>query len=186
MKRGDDPRHAPAVGRGEHDLLGQIRGGGMRHRVVRMNHVEAELARDLDDARGQGDHVLRLTKERIRRCINPVKAEPRLVLTETKGGIGADQMHFVAAPRQGLGQLGGDDAAAADRGVTHDADIHPTLRSSKSETRSCGSRTMTPSAKATPVSAPRWASRLSISCRKLDAVSRVDTRSGSLGANWLT
>ncbi len=45
----------------------------------------------------------------------------------------------------------------------------------KSDARTTGSRTISPSAKATPIWAPNWASRLSMSCRNVDAVSRVGT-----------
>ena len=51
------------------------------------------------------------------------------------------------------------------------------------DSRRSGSRTARPSANRTPACAPNCASRLSISCRKLDAVSRVSTLPGPLGAN---
>ncbi len=55
----------------------------------------------------------------------------------------------------------------------------------KSDERTTGSRTISPSAKATPACAPNWASRLSMSCRNVEAVSRVGTADASDGANWL-
>ena len=38
--------------------------------------------------------------------------------------LAAQEVHVVAAQRERLAQLGGDDAAAADRRVTDDADVH--------------------------------------------------------------
>ena len=97
----------------------------------------------------------------------------------------------MAAIGQRLRQLGRDDAAAADRGVADDADVHgftgSGLRSAVKRFtgsgfkvsflnrfgRTIGSLTTTPSANATPASAPNWASRLSISCSKSGDVRRV-------------
>ena len=69
-------------------------------------------------------HVLRLAEQRIARRVDLVKHEPRMERAEPERLVGADDVHLVAAIRQRLSQLGRDDAAAAHRGVTDDADIH--------------------------------------------------------------
>ena len=51
-------------------------------------------------------------------------------------------MHGVSTVRQRVRQLGGHDAAAADRGVTHHADVHG--RCFSSPDRTTGSRTTMP------------------------------------------
>ncbi len=56
--------------------------------------------------------------------MHAMKRQARLILAETERRLGADQMHLMIAPRQRLRQLGGDDAAPADRGVTDDPDMH--------------------------------------------------------------
>jgi hypothetical protein len=52
---------AGSRGRREH-LPRQVRGGGVRNRVVRVHDVELLGAGDLDDLVGQRQQVLRLTK----------------------------------------------------------------------------------------------------------------------------
>jgi hypothetical protein len=50
--------------------------------------------------------------------------DARDILIEPYGIGVADEMDFVAARRQFQAELGGDDTAAAVRGVTGDADSH--------------------------------------------------------------
>ena len=106
------------------DLLREIRGGRVRDRVVRVDDVEGELARQLDDLVRQRQQVLRLAEQRIASACGRGETPARLVIAETERRLGADEVHLVAAPRERLRQLGGDDAAAADRRVTDDPDIH--------------------------------------------------------------
>ena len=44
-------------------------------------------------------------------------------LRQPERRISADEVHLVAAVGQRLPELGGDDAAAADRGVAEEADV---------------------------------------------------------------
>src|SRR5204863_1306048 len=128
--------------------------------------------------------VLRLAEERIRRRQHLVKGEARLEFTKAERHLRADDVHLMAALRQRLAELGRDDAAAADRGVTDDADVHAVQSRSRCG-RSTGSRTTNPSAKSTPASTPNCASRLSMSVMKRGDVSRVCTASAAGGVNWL-
>ena len=127
------------------------------------------------------EQVLRLAEQRIGRRVDPLKRQARLVLASRNGGSVLIRCTSWPRAASALRQLGGDDAAAADRGVTDDADVHGralaagALTSRKMRSRSTGSRTTMPSANATPASAPNCASRLSISCWKRGAVSRVAT-----------
>ena len=82
-----------------------------------------------------------------------MERQARLELAQPERRIGADEVHLVAAVRQRLRELGGDDAAAADRRVADDADVHRFVGHGSSRFRQrafgrhrCGSRTTTPSA----------------------------------------
>ena len=129
VKRRDDFRHLrirSAVGRRE-DVLREIRGGRVRNGVVRVHDVERELARELHDLVRERQQVLRLAKQRIGRRMDAMEREPRFVVAEAERRLRADQMHLMAAASQRLRQLGGDDAAAANRRVTHHSDMHSHL-----------------------------------------------------------
>src|SRR6185503_18422237 len=184
VQGGDDARRHAAV-RAD-DLAREETGRRVRDGIVRVDDVEAELARNLDDLVRQRQQVLRLPEERIGRRQHLVKRQPRLELAEPERRLRADEVDLVTAPGQRLAELGGDDAAAAHRGVTDDADVHELLspledgafwtRHSRSRWgRSTGSRMTNPSAKSTPARTPNCASRLSMSVMKRGDVSRVWT-----------
>ena len=105
-------------------LLGQERRRGVRHGVVRVHDVEAEIARHLHHLVGDRQQVLRLAEQRIGRRQHLVERQARLIVAEPERRLRADDVHPVAADGQRLAELRGDDAAAADRGVTDDADVH--------------------------------------------------------------
>ncbi len=95
----------------------------VRDRVVRVDDLELELARDLHDLVREGQYVLRLAKEWIARRIDLVKHQAGLIVAEAEWRVGADEMHLVSTNRQRLRELGGNDAAAADGRVADDSDI---------------------------------------------------------------
>src|SRR5262245_30502229 len=156
----------------------------MRNGVVCVNDVEAEFACYLHNLVRQREQILRLAEQRIRWRQHLVKRQAGLKLAESERCFRADEMHLVAATRKRLSQLGGDDAAPADRGVAENSDIHArsveggstwTRHSRRRCGRSTGSRITNPSAKSTPASTPNCASRLSMSVMKRGDVSRVCT-----------
>ncbi len=157
----------------------------MRHGVVRVDDVEPELPRHLHELVGQRQQVLRLAKQRVCRREHLMKREAGLELAQPERRLRADEVHLVAAARQRLSELGGDDTAAADRGVADHADVHRAFPSSSSPVLTTGRRETKPSANAHPACAPNCASRLSMSCGKSDEVNRVATASAALGLNWL-
>jgi hypothetical protein len=123
VQRGDDLRNLPAR-RLREDLLCEIGGCGVRNRIMRVDDVEGKLARELHDFIGKRQHVLRLAEQRIGWRLNAVEREASFVLAEPERRLRADQMHLMIPPRQRLGKLSGDDAAAADGCVAHHPDIH--------------------------------------------------------------
>src|SRR5204863_6652024 len=125
---------------------------------------------------------LLLAKQRIRGNFDAMERQTRLVVAEAEGRVAAQHMDVVAARGEHLPQLGGDDAAASNRGVADDADVHGVFRSVD---RTRGSRTTTPSAHATPASAPNCASRLSMSCLNSGVFRRVAAVPCPAGRNWL-
>src|SRR5215208_5620896 len=154
------------------DLPRQKAGRRVRDGVMRVNDVEAEFARDLHDFVRKREQVLRFAEQWVGRRQDLMKGETGLKLAEPKRRFRADEMHLVTAPRQRLPELGGDDAAAPDGGVTNHSDIHDyvfsvgggalgTCQSRSRCGRRSGSRMTNPSAKSTPASTPNCASRLS-------------------------
>src|SRR6478672_3756110 len=176
------------------DLPREEAGGRVRHCVVRVNHVETEFACDLHNLVRERQQILRFTEEWIRGRQHLMKRQSRLKFAESERRFGADEVNLVTATRERLPQLGRDDAAAADRRVANDTDIHVRIfpvacsstRHSRSRCgRSSGSRMTNPSAKSTPASTPNCASRLSMSVMKRGDVSLVCTPSAPLARNWL-
>ena len=84
---------------------------------------------------------------------------PELGLAQAERRVAADHVRAMPAIGEAPRQLRRHHAAAAHRRVTDDADVHLSRSS-----RTISSRTTTPSANGTPISAPNCASRLSISC----------------------
>src|SRR5687767_13735178 len=104
--------------------------------VMRMDDVEPELARDLDDSIREREQVLRLAKERIGRRQHLMEGESRLELTEAERCFRADEMDLVATAGERLAKLGRNDAAAPDRGIADDADIHALMPCERRSPRS--------------------------------------------------
>ena len=146
-----------------------------------MNDVEPMLARDSHDRVRERQQVLGLAEERVARRLNLVKRQPGMKGAEPERLIGADHVHVVATIRQRHPQFGRQDPAASHRGIADDANVHE-----KSVDSTTGSRTIKPSAKATPASAPNCASRLSISWWNRGDVSLVPTASVAAGRNCET
>ena len=172
MQRRDDLRGFTVPSRGQH-LPRQVGGGGVRDRVMGVDDVEAEVPRHLHDLVGEGQQVLRLAEQRIAWRQHAVKREAGLKLAQPKRRLGADEVDGMPPMGEGLAQLRGDDTAAADRGVADHPDVHGCSRSSRRCGRSIVCLTTKPSAKATPICAPKSASRLSMSWRNRTEVSLV-------------
>src|SRR5438034_4160587 len=105
-----------------------------------------------------------------------MEGQPRLIVAKSEWRVAAQNVDAVPARSEGLAELARDDAAAPDRGVAHDADVHGTAFNRFA--RTIGSRTITPSAHITPARAPNCASRLSMSCLNTGVLRRVGAASG--------
>jgi hypothetical protein len=147
---------------GLQNLVREVRGRRMGHCVMRMNDIEAMIPGNADDRIAEGEQVLRLPEQRVRRDFDALEREPGNAIAPPERLVAADHVDLMAAIRERVRELGGHHPAAAERRVADDADLHRTCF--RSVVRSNGSLTMTPSAKATPASAPNCASRLSMSC----------------------
>ena len=95
----------------------------MRDRVVRVNDVQAPLARDLNDRVRERQDVLRLTKQRVARREHLMEGQARLELVSERR-FRADQVHLMPASRERFSELGGDDPASAHRRIADHADVH--------------------------------------------------------------
>ena len=165
------------------DLPRQVRGRGVRNRVVRVHDVEPLVARRpaRSCSRATADTAARGTADSSasRRGGTTDRAGSRRA---ANGRVAAQDVDAMPARRERLPEFGRDDAAAADRRVTDDADVHRLHAWWRSPSglplsvdRTIGSRTTTPSAQRTPASAPNCASRLSI---ELPEQRRVQPRVG--------
>ena len=79
---------------------------------------------DVHDAARERQHVLGFAEQRIGRRVHAVKRQSGLILARPERRFGAEQVHLVPALGEALGQLRGHNPAAADRGITDNADIH--------------------------------------------------------------
>src|SRR4029078_7131929 len=86
--------------------------------------IQAEFACDLHNLIREREQILRFAEQRIRWRQHLMKRQAGLKLAEPEWRFRADEMHLVAAARKRFSQLGGDDAAAADRRVADDSDVH--------------------------------------------------------------
>src|SRR5687767_4418096 len=99
-----------------------------------MNDVETEFTRDLHDAVGNREKVLRFAEQRIGRRDHLMERQSLLKLPEPEWRFRADEMYLMTAKGKRLSQLGGDDAAATNRGIADDADVQRAFHSG----RRCG------------------------------------------------
>ena len=128
-----DDRDVGAVERRDHrrrrtsavgdDLPREVGCGGVRNRVVRVDDIQRLCACNLHDFVGQRQQVLRLAEERVRRRLDPMKRQPGLI-AQPERRLAADDVDLVPALGERRRELGGDHAAAADRRVADDTDVH--------------------------------------------------------------
>jgi hypothetical protein len=62
-----------------------------------------------------------------------MKVQSRHILGQTERPLVAEEMHFVPAPHEFLTEAGRQDAAAADRRITRDADLHGFLATDETQ-----------------------------------------------------
>ena len=84
-------------------------------------------------------------KQRIARRLDAMERQARLIVAKPNGVSRAEDVHAMAAHGQRLAELGRDDAAAADRGVADDADVHGSaLHQGRSARPARGRRSLRP------------------------------------------
>ena len=109
--------------RGKH-LSRQQRADGVRDRIVNVQQIERVELGDLGHASGEREIVRRVFEQRIVRDRNLVKVNVGLTAAQSKGLRIGDEVDLMPARRELDAKLRGDDAAAAVRGITGDADLH--------------------------------------------------------------
>ena len=95
----------------------------MGHRVMHVQHVQPLLAADFRHLHGQRQRVVRVLEQAVIVDRDRMEKHPRGVCRHTERAFVTDEMHLMAAPRQFLAQRGGQNAAAANRRITGDADF---------------------------------------------------------------
>ena len=108
----------------EEHLAREIRGDGMRNRVVDVQQVQLVVGRDLSHAGGEGQVVGRVFEEGIIRDGDFVEGDVLLAAAEAEGLRIGDEVDLMAGRRQLDTELGGDNAAAAVGGIAGDSDLH--------------------------------------------------------------
>ena len=126
-----DARGRGAAFGGQH-LAREVRCDGVRQRVVGVDDVEPFAPRHLDDLRRERQRVGRLLELRVGRRRDAMEDEPRsragVAGSIRPGQLVAEHVHGVAAARELDGDLGGDDAAAAEGREADDADAQAASR----------------------------------------------------------
>src|SRR5581483_9867811 len=111
VERGDELRPAAVL-----HLPREPGAGRERYRVVDVNEIEARAG--LGEGRGERQRVLAAGEEGVHGALDQVE----LGRAQAGRGLGAEEVDLVAALRERVAELGGDDAAAAERGVADQAD----------------------------------------------------------------
>ena len=97
-------------------------GRGVRHGVVDVQHVEPMLAAHFGHLHREGQGVVGVLEQPVGVDAHRVEVDAGRVRREPERALVADEVHVVPAARPAPAQRRGEDAAAADRGVTGDAD----------------------------------------------------------------
>ena len=98
------------------------RGGGVRHGVVDVEHVEAVVAAHLGHAHGERQGVVGEPEQLVLVDRDGMEVQARCVRGQAERTLVGDEVHVVPARRQVLAERGRQHAAAADRRVAGDAD----------------------------------------------------------------
>ena len=106
----------------EHRLR-EDRGRRVRHRVVDVEDVEAVVAAHLGHLDREGQRVVGVLEEAVVVDHDRVEEEPGRVRRQPERPLVADEVRLVAPAGELLAERGGEDAAAADRGIAGDADL---------------------------------------------------------------
>jgi hypothetical protein len=89
---------------------------------VDVEQLDVRLLHDLEHPRREREVVRGVAEQRVARDLHLVVAQPRDAPTQATRPRVADQVHLVPERGRTERDLGGDDAAAADRRVADDAE----------------------------------------------------------------
>ena len=96
----------------------------MRHRVVDMQHLKLIFLAHLRHFHRKRQRVIRILEQIVIVDDHRMEEQPRDIHGQAERTFVTDEMHFMPALHQLLAQGGGQNAAAADRGITGDANLH--------------------------------------------------------------
>jgi len=122
VERGDDLELVLAV---KH-FAGEHGGGGVRHGVVDVQDIERVRAADLGHLHRKRQRVVGIFEEVVAVDDDGMEEHARPD-GQAEGGLVADEVDFVAAPGEFVAEFGGENAAAADRGVAGDGELERTV-----------------------------------------------------------
>jgi hypothetical protein len=122
-----------AVQRGHHlhvvalvaqHLARDPRAGGVRQRVMAVQHIQAMRAHHLVHAHREREIVGRVLEQRVPADVDLVEEDARQEVRQPEGLLVRDEVDLVAARRERDPELGGDGAGAAVGRVAGDTDLH--------------------------------------------------------------
>ena len=111
------------------------RGGGVRHGVVDVEHVEAMIAAHLGHAHRQRQGVVGKPEQLVLVDRDGMEVQARRVRGQAERPLVGDEVHVVPARRQVLAERGRQHAAAAHRRVARDADAQRVRRHVRDDAR---------------------------------------------------
>jgi hypothetical protein len=109
---------------GAQHFLGEVRGDGVRDRVMNVEQVEVVELGNFGHARGKGEVVGRVLEEWVVGDGDFVETDVGFAAGEAEGRLVGDEVDVVAARGELDAELGGNDAGTAVGGIAGDADFH--------------------------------------------------------------
>ena len=96
----------------------------MRHRVVGMQYIELIITAHLRHFYGERQSIIGVLEKVVIVDDHGMEEKSRHILRQPERTFVTDEMNLMPALHQLLAQGGGQNAAAADRGITGDANLH--------------------------------------------------------------
>ena len=94
--------------------------------------IEAEITADFRHFDGQRQRVIRILEQAVIVDDDRMEKNMRRIRLDAKRSLLADEVNLVSTPREFLAKCRGEYSAAADRGITRDADFERTLHQNRS------------------------------------------------------
>ena len=102
--------------------------GGVWNSIMDVHDIQTVIAANLGHANRKRQSIIRIFEKRVVVYYHGMERKTRCVFRQSERALIADKMHLVPALGEFFAQRCCEDAAAADRGITGDADVHLRFR----------------------------------------------------------